>query len=77
MLGDQIYDRDLSREGEVAGLRFGDRVRYSDECFPPLRGQEATVRGFDAAGQIVTQPDGQDGYATTRPHYAARHLIKQ
>lgn len=72
-----IRDEDLiPTSGEVPGLHAGDRVRYSDKCYTHLRGRLARVKGFDQHGQVVTQPDGQDGYATTRADHAVHHLIK-
>lgn len=67
---------ELSQEGEVAGFRAGDRIRYSDRCYQKFRGRTATVVGFDAQQQIWTQPDGGTGCTSTRADYATNHLIK-
>ncbi|MFA6099143.1 MAG: hypothetical protein WCV50_06435 [Patescibacteria group bacterium] len=66
----------ITQEGEIAGFRAGDRVRYTDECFPHLSGKTALVVGFDEQNQIWTQPDGQTGCASTREDHATKHLIK-
>ncbi len=66
----------LIQAGEVEGFRPGDRIQYSEQCYPPLRGKNAKVLGFDEVGQIWTQPDGQTRAASTRADHANKHLIK-
>lgn len=70
----------LTQEGEVAGFKVGDRIKYSKACHPHVRGKVAMVVGFSfdeqEQRQIWTQPDGQDGCHSTRADFAKKHLIK-
>lgn len=67
----------LSQTGEVAGFRPGDRIEYTDECYPSLRGLHATIVGFDSEKTIWTQTDGYGTSCHSTPAKFARIAFKK